>query len=56
MPKDGIGDPSADIHSLLWALIRQLFIEVVEGVLEEPDCTCKKHDMCFTYMFITIHP
>jgi hypothetical protein len=56
VPKDGIGDPSADIHSLLWVLIKQLFIEVVEGALEEPDCTCEKHDMCFTYMFMTIHP
>jgi hypothetical protein len=35
VPKDKIGDPSADACSLLRALIKWSFVEVVEGALEE---------------------
>jgi hypothetical protein len=56
VPKDGIGDPSADTRSLLRAWIKWLFIKVVEGALEESDCTCKIHDVMRDLVFyIFVH-
>jgi disease resistance protein RPS2 len=54
VPRDGIDDLNADARSLLKALIKKSFIEVVEGTLEEPDCICKIHDVMRDLVFYII--
>ncbi len=56
VPRDNIGEPSAEARSLLKALIRRSFIEVVKGALEESDCICKIHDVMRDLVFyISVH-